>query len=701
MKNYFKFRFMLLSIAALGLFSCADKLIDDNVAQSQEGQNDGFIAFEISSVDNLTRADAEMREENGKVVGENDYDKGDVAKEYEITTERGANVVFFFNANGSFQGKSYLQLMANGDSDHNGSYDGDQAKEQVYSASLRKTKNNELLYAVLILNAQPSQLEELVSGFNTPSTNTDDLNTFMEKIEVESSQKKLGQYGEYFTMSNTIYVEEIEGKKTLHGPEKIEANQIKDTWEEANKDENKVKVHVERVVAKFELTFNTKNTSASILTDNQLVITATENQLPIRKMLTSTDATDGSNSTTTTFADGKSGKWGIRIKGWNMNGIETQTYWMKNLGDGSNLAANAKYPTVTIPGDGKFGYWAYDYTANSKGWNDVTRVRSYWAVDPHYNSYDGTSEASYPQQYRDAEPNSGVIAGHGTGYDGTAGANYDFAGTNVLKYISYEEIIEENPKYRYAPENTFGEYEEEFFTRSDDEKFQFQGNAYKRTSTHILVAAELLIDGETESESEPVDKYCYGGVYWTPEVAGADNANLIKFMVEQLLDYIGIPLYSSDNTQFTADKATDFFELVKATITGGDGRLMLALKNGKKLYTTSTVSDDTEYDLSNDIFAVGTVKHFNKGKMYYAIPIEHMVAYSKVADEAEKWNIGSYGVVRNHWYKVNVSTISKPGIPVDEPDQPIIPNDEPDEPGYVAFEIVIVPWHVIEQDVTF
>lgn len=692
MKNYFKFRFMLLAMAALGIVSCADKLVTDDVSQPQGDVNDGFVAFEISSVDNLTRA-ADYRDDADK-----GYDEG-TANEYAITSDRGANVVFFFNADGSYQDKSVLQVMGQeDDQDHNGAYNdennanasGNGNKEKVYSARIRRSINNQPLYAVLILNGDPTQLEGLVSGFTTPATT--DLANFMKSVD----KVGLGSYGSYFTMSNTVYAEEDGQNKLLQGPKKIEPNQIKPTWQEAQ--ENKIVVHVERVLAKFEVSF--KNNDQSILTNKQIIYTDDEQQLPARVQITE----DG----VTKLTDGKK-EWGVRITGWGINGTETATHWMKNLNDGTSYGSTS-FPNVVLP-TGMFGLWDFKY-GTDKGWNDASRVRSYWAVDPHYNTADGTSANNYPQQYRNStDPDNPVIAGHGTDFDVNSDNKiYDFATDNVLNYISYEQIIEDDADYKYAPENTFGAYEANFFTTiEDDAKFQFQGNAYKRTSTHILVAAELLMGDEETGDNytgELSDKYCYGGVYWTEKEAGENNLDLIKYMVEVLLDYVQTPLYTSTGenpVQFDVEGDTeDWFTLAKATTKGGDGRLMLALTGNKKLYCKTEDGSFEEYNLSSDIYKVGTVKHYHKGKMYYAIPIEHMVAYSRSANanEAEKWNIGSYGVVRNHWYRVNISAIAKPGIPVDDPDQPIIPNDEPDEPGYAAFEIVIVPWHVIDQGVT-
>ena len=119
------------------------------------------------------------------------------------------------------------------------------------------------------------------------------------------------------------------------------------------------------------------------------------------------------------------------------------------------------------------------------------------------------------------------------------------------------------------------------------------------------------------------------------------------------------------------------------------------------------MGDNNEYkqvksnDLEDAIAQAGVAKHFANGQMYYAIPIQHMVPTLTKKDGTHLYNIGSYGVVRNHWYQINISDIKKPGISIDDPEQPIIPNDEPYESAYVAFEIVIIPWHKISQEVEF
>ena len=61
--------------------------------------------------------------------------------------------------------------------------------------------------------------------------------------------------------------------------------------------------------------------------------------------------------------------------------------------------------------------------------------------------------------------------------------------------------------------------------------------------------------------------------------------------------------------------------------------------------------------------------------------------------------MGDFGVVRNHWYKLEVEELVKPGIPVSVPTQPIIPNVDPED-RYIGVNIHIIPWHVINQNIT-
>lgn len=664
-----KFKMMLLTMATLGLFSCSDKVTDNDTPS--DGITDGFVVFSVNAVGNELRT---ARAGEGGEVPNNDFDSDyeNASDEYKVTTTAGANVVYFFDSENKFVSQSNLLIM-NGESDvthpEHQTGDNDTYKEKYLKARIIKDADVNIKTGIVILNGDPT----LLSGFElTPGTS---LEVFMKKTQTlpsNATENKLGRYDKYFTMSNTVYLGD---ENLIQGPVNME-KKIKPTMEEAEKDP--IQVHVERVAAKFSMTFNQENGTTSILANN---IYTPENQISVK-------------STSNGSAEQKD--WKLLINGWNVNGTETATYWVKHLYDGSNVTSlsNSNQYNDGVMSTTSFGQWKATTESgdNEYGWNDNNRLRSYWAVDPHYNATDESGTASYPQQYRTAE-------------DGSIVSGIENSDKNVLHYIPYKNLDKTISEATYAPENTFAyatTTSDETWFKSGASGYDYSDNAYMRTSTHILVAAQLLLGDELTDQSEIADKYCYENTYWTAK----DTTELKKYMVEAMIAYGSFDLYTSatDNSEtskFTLDKVDTYFDLYQpANIVGGDGRVKLTLKNSSTLYFAKAGDTNgiavTDAALADAINVVGTAQHYNKGMMYYYIPIKHMAHIAENGD----YKVGSYGVVRNHWYKVNVSAIKKPGVPVDKPDQPIVPNDDPDAGAYAAFEIVIIPWHVIGWNVT-
>lgn len=93
-----------------------------------------------------------------------------------------------------------------------------------------------------------------------------------------------------------------------------------------------------------------------------------------------------------------------------------------------------------------------------------------------------------------------------------------------------------------------------------------------------------------------------------------------------------------------------------------------------------------------------TVEAYKDGKMFYDIPIEHLVKER----EAETNNIvvGNYGVVRNHWYLLTVDTIKRLGSGVFDPSKDIITEEDPKQPTYfLGAKINILSWKIVTQKV--
>ena len=730
-----KFRLMLLSMAAVGLVGCSDKLVDDIAQQGQGEDAENYVVFKIGSIGSETRAG----EGEDPTPGNSDFHAG-LAEEHAVSAKAGANVVYFFDDKGNSVATSMLEVLGQQESDdatgdnHNGSYDSN-AQEKVYQARIKGTKETikEYKQCLIVLNGNPNTLDNLGQQKLTLSDILKELNEGM------------GWYTEgdtkYFTMTNTVYVD---GKDlNIKSAKEIDPDdQIRATMEEAQK--HPIVVHVERVLAKFGLNQGssdshleaitketeiepTPNATAEGSDDKNLYITLMTSNVeeePTGDVAAPGEEVTGDDEDPDHYKTewvASNRKWKVNIKGWGMNATETKTFWFKNLKDKEGDLA-------TFDSKGQFGKWTRDYQ-NTIGWNDYARLRSYWAVDPHYNGNGSETSENYPHQYRDAKDNEKNIVSGNDG-QGQNGLKTGF----VLNYNNYYSFAKfPTNGYNYTVENTFAY---DWFTSSSS--YDYKGYDYKRTSTHAIIAAELLIaneEGDNPSENNYSAKtvYQYDGYYWEAREVEPNNENryadmpnsLKKYMLNQVIFHWSLD--NSFNKLYTDDACTkeleasstnfdEYFEVVAATIDGGDGRAMMQMKSSKVLYfkdvngvtkiignVESTEENNFYKKFTEDVlYEYGTARRYHEGKMYYYIPIKHMSADNGgLTKDDYEYNVGRWGVVRNHWYRLNINAIKNPGIPVDDPEQPIIPNDDPDEDYYAAFEIVILPWHVIDNDVTF
>ena len=81
----------------------------------------------------------------------------------------------------------------------------------------------------------------------------------------------------------------------------------------------------------------------------------------------------------------------------------------------------------------------------------------------------------------------------------------------------------------------------------------------------------------------------------------------------------------------------------------------------------------------------GNILYWNGGKTYYFIDIKH--------------TNGASAVIRNHVYKLNVTSIVGLGTPVTDPEVIIIPKPPVSEESYIAAEIDVLSWQIVNQDV--
>lgn len=140
------------------------------------------------------------------------------------------------------------------------------------------------------------------------------------------------------------------------------------------------------------------------------------------------------------------------------------------------------------------------------------------------------------------------------------------------------------------------------------------------------------------------------------------------------------------------------------------GTTITTVTGVKALLKTSSTSPNDELtdEQANAILtaAGNNIKFYKSGvTYYYSTIIEHFgddqtplgsTSISNATDYIEAKHLGRFGVVRNNWYELNVTSVSGPG----EPEIPEIPTTPPDKTNsYINCEINVLSWAKRTQEV--
>lgn len=128
-------------------------------------------------------------------------------------------------------------------------------------------------------------------------------------------------------------------------------------------------------------------------------------------------------------------------------------------------------------------------------------------------------------------------------------------------------------------------------------------------------------------------------------------------------------------------------------------------KDVKTLFTltggsSATLTDDQAKEL---ISQLGEIKYYKDGATYYnTVLVRHFddtytdVKWDPATPDYTQKHLGRYGVLRNNWYEITISSISGPGDPeIEDPDPN--PNDEVE--GYIQARINVLSWTKRQQNV--
>lgn len=135
-------------------------------------------------------------------------------------------------------------------------------------------------------------------------------------------------------------------------------------------------------------------------------------------------------------------------------------------------------------------------------------------------------------------------------------------------------------------------------------------------------------------------------------------------------------------------KLDTFKALVAQAMNGTEDKVTLVRHNDFDTDGGSFHKVETYYD-GEAVPAFGNVRYWEDGKTYYIVNIRHAL------------NDGApvYGVVRNHWYQVQINSIVGLGTPGGDEDTPGPENPDPELDTFVSAQVDILPWHVISYKV--
>lgn len=335
--------------------------------------------------------------------------------------------------------------------------------------------------------------------------------------------------------------------------------------------------------------------------------------------------------------DGVKTTLNVRLYGWGVNGQAKKVKYFKGVNDKPN-------PFRTTDG------WNYDGTN-----------RCYWAKTPGYG------ENRYSSSFADVDNKSG---------NKNSPDNDDAANDEPLTYISWNNVKENNfksgNKTAYVMPHT-----------EAGEQINLSGQIRHSALTEVLIAGQIV-----DNDGNPVTLFQLSESYYTRDG-----------VINYLLNAAGSHIWKKDGDNgFKTIEASD----VEVKY-GYDGTFEIAVKNTVDKWYQDNEGQHEWDDAATVAQEINSYipDHqsycYNDGMLYYNIPIRHLrpLPAADATDKAIK--TGMYGVVRNHWYKVNVGAIKNLGHSVYRPDEHIIPPS--DNTRYmIGSSINILSWRVVNSN---
>ena len=215
-------------------------------------------------------------------------------------------------------------------------------------------------------------------------------------------------------------------------------------------------------------------------------------------------------------------------------------------------------------------------------------------------------------------------------------------------------------------------------------------NPYDNDLTKVLVAAKLVYYDD-QNNPNPADICKYRGM----QILGADN--VLKQVAKDHSEYwtvdpnntskhILLSYKDLDYTRKNLGGSTDLNSYEVRPVLKANVKVYKKKSDGSGSFETIDSNDEL-----NALLAQSPVQVRKDGMTYYYTPIRHLAQ--------NKTEMGYYGVVRNHSYRITINTISGFGTPVYNPDEVIDPVIPKDTETFLAARINVLSWRVVPSSV--
>ena len=210
--------------------------------------------------------------------------------------------------------------------------------------------------------------------------------------------------------------------------------------------------------------------------------------------------------------------------------------------------------------------------------------------------------------------------------------------------------------------------------------------------TAVVVAATLKYKASADATATAQNLYKFkGGVY--------TEAGLKILLANPFEYYKESTSTTTTATTYTKLEADDYeleyeFPTEANKLESYQAKVNLKLAESvKKVYDAAGKEIEDLSTVTNALkTAVETVEYWNGGATYYYVPIKQYINATTPTEFV-------YGVVRNHSYQLNITSVKGLGTAVPVTDQVIVPITPVDGNYYIAADIKVLEWKLVEQQV--